>query len=32
MVTKFSDAHQVVMEVRHYVTALDGELREDQIA
>ena len=32
VVTQFADAHQVVMEVRHYVTALDGELREEQIA
>ena len=25
VVTQFSDAHQVVMEVRHYVTALYGD-------
>ena len=31
MVTKFADAHQVVMEVRHYVTALDWKLREEQV-
>ena len=30
MVTQFSDANQIVMEVRHYVTALDGDLREEQ--
>ena len=31
VVTNVFDAHQVVMEVRHYVTALDGELREEQV-
>ena len=31
VVTQFSDAHQVVIEVRHYVTALDGDLWEDQV-
>ena len=28
VVTQFSDAYQVVMEVRHYVTALDEGPRE----
>ena len=32
VVTQFSDAHKVVMEVRYYVTAHDGELQEDQVA
>ena len=31
VVTNVFDAHQVVMEVRHYVTDLDGELREEQV-
>ena len=30
MVEFFSNAHQVVMGVRHFVAALDGELREEQ--
>ena len=32
MVAQFANAHQVVMEVRHYVAALDGELWEEQVA
>ena len=32
VVTKFADAYQVVMEVRHYVNALDGELQEEQVS
>ena len=32
VVTQFSDAHKVVMEVRYYVTAHDGYIREDQVA
>ena len=31
VVTNIYDAHKVVMEVRHYVTALDGVLRGEQI-
>ena len=31
MVAQFANAHQVVMEFRHYVAALDGELREEQV-
>ena len=31
LVTQFTNSHQVVMEVRHYVAALDGELREEQV-
>ena len=30
MVTQFSDANQIVMEVRHYVTPLDEDLREEK--
>ena len=32
VITQFSDAHQVVMEVRHYVTALYGDLWEEEVA
>ena len=32
MVAQFANAHEVVMEVRHHVVALDGDLREDQVA
>ena len=32
VVTQFSDAYEVVMEVRHCVTAIDGELWEEQVA
>ena len=32
VVTQFYDAHQVVIEVRHYVTSLDGNPREEQVA
>ena len=32
VVTQFAYAHQVVIEVRHYVTALDGELCAEQAA
>ena len=31
VVTQFTNAHQVVMEVRYYVADLDGELREEQV-
>ena len=31
VVEKFTNAHQVVMEVGHYVAALDGELWEEQV-
>ena len=31
VVTQFSNDHQVVMAVRHYVAALDGKLREEQV-
>ena len=31
VVAKFTNAHHVVMEVMHYVTALDGELQEEQV-
>ena len=31
VVKYFADAHQVVMEVRHYVTAIDGELRDEKV-
>ena len=30
VVDQFSNAHQVVMEVKHYVAALDGKLQEEQ--
>ena len=32
MFTQFSNAHEVVMEVRRYITTLDRELWEDQVA
>ena len=31
VVAQFTNAHQIVMEVGHYVSALDGELREEQV-
>ena len=31
VVTKFTNAHQVVMGVGHYVAAIDGEILEDQV-
>ena len=31
VVAQFTNAHQVVMEARHYVDALGGELREEQV-
>ena len=31
VVAKFTNAHQVVMEVGHYLAALDGEIREEQV-
>ena len=31
MVTQFADAHKVVMEVRYYVTAPDGDLRQEKV-
>ena len=31
VVAKFTNAHQVVMEVGHYVAALDGDLPEEQV-
>ena len=31
VVAKFTNAHHVVMEVMHYVAALDGELQEEQV-
>ena len=31
VVAQFANAHQVVIEVRHYLAALDGELREEQV-
>ena len=31
LVAQFANAHRVVMVVRHYVDALDGELREEQV-
>ena len=31
VVTQFINAHQVLIEVRHYMEALDGELWEEQV-
>ena len=31
VVAQFINAHQVVMEVRHYAAALNGEIREEQV-
>ena len=31
VVTQFANVHQVVMEVRHYLDALDGGLWEEQV-
>ena len=31
MVAQFANSHQVLMEVRHYVASLDGELQEEQV-
>ena len=31
VVTQFSNDHQVVMKVRHYVASLDGDLREEKV-
>ena len=31
VVAQFTNDHQIVMEVRHYVAALDGKLREEQV-
>ena len=31
VVAQFTNAHQIVMEVGHYVSALEGELREEQV-
>ena len=31
MVAQFTNDHQIVMEVRHYVADLDGELLERQV-
>ena len=31
VVAKFTNAYQVVMEVGHYLAALDGDIREEQV-
>ena len=32
VVTQFTNVHQVVMEIRHYLAAPDGELWEEQVS